>query len=105
LIVLIGLISLWQAIRLVQGLRCGKRRFAPLSSVALPWRILRAAVGFGILITLVWSAAQPYLFVSSIFPGTIRWAAGSLLILSVFIILLACFPRVGDGDKGAQRVN
>ena len=101
LIVLIGLVSLWQAIRLVQGLRHGKRRFAPLSPVSLFWRILRAAVGFGILITLVWSAAQPYLFVSSIFPGTVRWAGGSLLILAVLIILSACFPRVDEVDKGA----
>ncbi len=98
---LIGLVSLWQAIRLVQGLRRVKRRFAPLSPVALPWRILRAAAGFGILVALVWSAAQPYLFVSSIFPGTVRWAGGSLLILSVLIILSACFPRFEDGNKGA----
>ncbi len=104
LIILIGLVSLWQAIRLVQGVRRGKRIFAPLSPVALPWRILRAAAGLGILAALAWSAAQPYLFVSSIFPGTIRWAGSSLLILSVLIILAACFPRVEDVDKGAQRV-
>jgi len=104
LIILIGLASLWQALRLLQGLRQGKRRFAPRSPVSLLWRILRAAAGFGILIALVWSAAQPYLFVSSIFPGTICWAGGSLLILAVLIILLACFPRVEDGDKEEQRV-
>ena len=105
LIGLIGLASLWQAFGLVQGLRRGNRTFAPLSPIALLWRVLRAVTGFGIIAALVWSAAQPYLFVSSIFPGTIRWAGGSLLILAVIIILSACFPRVEDVDKGAQCVN
>jgi CubicO group peptidase (beta-lactamase class C family) len=105
LIVLIGLGSLWQVIRLVQGLRRGKRTFAPLSPISLPRRMLQALIGLGIIVTLAWSAAQPYLFLSSIFPSTIRWAGSSLLILAILIILSSCFPSIESTNKGAQSVS
>ena len=70
LIGIVVLVSLWQVYRLVRGLRSGKRRLAPLSSKTLVVRLLQAALGIGGIAVLAWSAAQPYLFVSSVFPGT-----------------------------------
>jgi hypothetical protein len=43
---------------------------------------------------LAWRAAQPYLFVSSIFPTTAGWAAVALFGMAVILLLSALLPRV-----------
>ncbi len=100
--VLIGmlvLISLWQLIRLVQGLRNGSRRLAPLSGDFRKVRLLQVALGIGVILALVWSVTQPYLVVSSIFPGTANWAGISFFVLAVIMILSALFPPVEERIK------
>jgi len=93
LIGLAALLSLGQAVRLVQGLRTGSRRWAPLAGETRGVRLLLAAAGIGVIAALVWSVAQPYLFVSSIFPSAVRWAGLSLLCLAILMVLTALFPR------------
>jgi hypothetical protein len=53
-----------------------------------------------VLAALAWSAAQPYLFVSSIFPGLIKWMAAGTLCLAVENLVAACFPKA---EKAAGR--
>jgi CubicO group peptidase (beta-lactamase class C family) len=97
--VLIGvvvLVSLWLVYRLVRGLLGGNRRLAPLSRESCAVRLLQAALGLALIAAFAWSAAQPYLFVSSIFPGTAVCAGISLLVLAVIMNVSALFPRIVD---------
>lgn len=96
LIGMMALLSLWQLIRLVRGLRSGSRRLAPLSGDSRKVRLLQAALGMGAIAALAWGAAQPYLMVSSIFPGTAGWAGVSFFVLAVIVVLSALLPRVED---------
>lgn len=93
--VLIGLIvlaSLWQVVRLLRGWRNGKRRLAPLAKNARAMRLLQAVVAITLIAGLLWSAAQPYLMVSAIFPATVGWAAGALLTMAVTLMASALLP-------------
>jgi CubicO group peptidase (beta-lactamase class C family) len=93
LIGFIVLYSLWLIFGLIKGLCSGNRRFAPLSRDSRMVRLLQAALSLGVIAALAWSAAQPYLMVSSIFPSAAVWAGDSLLMLAIIMILLAMFPR------------
>ncbi len=93
---IVVLVSLLQMYLLVRGLRSGARRFAPLSRDHRKVRLLLAVLGTGVIAALAWSAAQPYLMVSSIFPGTAGWAGVSFFVLAVIAILSALIPRVED---------
>jgi CubicO group peptidase (beta-lactamase class C family) len=96
LIGIVVLISLWLLYRLARGLVSGKRRWTPLSGKSVAPRVLQAAAGIGGIAVLTWSAAQPYLFVTSIFPADAPRAGLALLVLAILLILSAVFPRVHD---------
>ena len=93
LIGMVALVSVWQVVRLLRGLRSGTRRLAPLSKDSRKARLLQASLGIGVMVALAWSAAQPYLMVSSIFPSTVGWAGGVLLAWAIVLALSALFPR------------
>jgi CubicO group peptidase (beta-lactamase class C family) len=93
LISLTAVFSLRQVYQLARGLRNSSRRFAPVSGQFGFWRLIEAAAGIGTAGGLVWGAAQPYLMVSSIFPGVVDWAAGSLWLLSGALIASALCLR------------
>jgi len=76
---LVGLASLWLLVRLIRGLRGPRRQWAPMSGPVRPARVLQAVLGIGILSGLAWSAAQPDLMMSSIFPTAAGWAGISFL--------------------------
>ena len=90
---IVVLTSLWQGYRLLRGLRSGQRRFAPFSKDSWKARLLLAALGLGVMAALAWSAAQPYLMATSIFPSTVGWAGASFLVGAITMILSASFPR------------
>ena len=93
---LIGIVvfaALWEVIRLLQGLIHGKRKWAPLSRAARKQRLAKMAAGIAGMLALIWSAAQPYLFVSSVFPSTARIAGISLFGLCIILVVSALFPR------------
>lgn len=88
----ISLASLWLVYRLVRGARNGARRWAPLSNKSRIARLLQAVLGAGTICALGWSAAQPYLMISSVFPGVSDWAGLALLLLATVMIVSATFP-------------
>jgi len=94
LIALITAVTLAQLLRLVRGLRRGTRRWGPLARESRTWRLAQAAAAVAILAALGWSAAQPYLMVSSVFPGVSGWAGLSLFVLAGVAFLSALLPRV-----------
>ena len=55
-------------------------------------RITELFMGILIIAALLWAAAQPYLFISSIFPAGAPWLAWSLLLLSGVLFLNVLFP-------------
>ena len=91
---IVVLVSLLQMFLLVRGLRSGTRRFAPLSGNHRKVRLLQVVLGTAVIAALAWSAAQPYLMVSSIFPATAGWAGGSFFVLAVIAVLSALVPRM-----------
>lgn len=88
-----ALASVWLLLRLVLGIRSGVRRLSPLSRAGLAPRLFQSSLGMTTLAGLTWAAAQPYLFVSSVFPGVTGWAAASFGALAVVLIASALFPR------------
>jgi polyferredoxin len=90
---IVALVSLWQVVRLLRELRSGNRRLAPLSKDSRKTRLLQASLGIGVIAALAWSAAQPYLMVSSIFPGMVGWTGGVLLAWAIIMVLSASFPQ------------
>jgi CubicO group peptidase (beta-lactamase class C family) len=88
------LASLALAARVVCAVRARRLRFAPLDPKARRRRTAQAVAGLAAIVGLVWSAAQPYLLVTSVFPGVIERAAGSTLLLAATLIAAAGFaPR------------
>jgi len=97
--VLIGtvlFVSLLQMYRLLSGLRSGIRRFNLLTEAPRILRLSQAVFGISMIVALWWSAVQPYLFISSIFPDTANVAGISLLILAIILILSAMLPQIKD---------
>lgn len=93
LIGLLVIVSLWLLYRLVRGLRNGERRFAPLGRASRIRRLLQAAGGIAVLAVVGWSATQPYLTVTSIFPAAADWAGLALCLLALTLIVSASYPR------------
>lgn len=83
--------SAWLVVGLVGSVRAGRRRFAPLARAARPARALQALVGAAAIAVLAWSAVQPYLLVTSVFPGAIEAAAWSTLLLASILLASAAF--------------
>ena len=97
---LIFLLAVGQFIWLARKIQLGDRRFAPLAPEGVAGRSAQAFLGGAVLAVLAWSAAQPYLFVSSIFPGLINWLAAGVFFLAVVNLLAACFPGVEEAAQG-----
>ncbi|PQJ27001.1 hypothetical protein BSZ35_17970 [Salinibacter sp. 10B] len=93
LIGLLVIVSLWLLYRLVWALRTQERRFAPLERTAWIRRLLQAVGGIAVLAVVGWSATQPYLIVTSIFPATAGWAGLALCLLAATLIVSASYPR------------
>jgi CubicO group peptidase (beta-lactamase class C family) len=94
--VLIGIIvfaSQWLMYRLLNRLRRGTHDWAPLANKRRLPRILQGIIGTSGIAALWWSAAQPYLFVSSLFPSTANLAGVSLLGLFLVLTASALFPQ------------
>ena len=85
--------SLWGDYRLVRDIRSGDRRFAPLAKADRPRRSLEGSLGVGVIGGLAWCLAQPYLFISSIFPGSAVWAGFMSFIFAILMILSAICPK------------
>lgn len=92
-IVLIVFVTLWLVYRLVLGLRRGNRRLSLLSHESRLFRMIQFAAGIALIGILVWSATQPYLMITSIFPGVAGKAGAAALGLAVVMVLLALFPK------------
>ena len=84
---------LLQVIRLMRDATLGRRHWRPFSEAHRLVRGLQAIAGTGILAVIGWSAAQPYLFVSSIFPVAAVWAGRVLATLAIALMVSALFPR------------
>lgn len=90
---LVLLISLWLAYGLVAELRRRKLRFDPMSPTSRGTRWIQFALGMLGIGGIAWSAAQPYLFISAIFPTAAAWAGGSVVALSILLVIRSLFPR------------
>jgi len=66
-------------------------------------RALQAAAGAAAIAGLAWSAAQPYLLVTSVFPSVIERAAWSVLLLAAILFVSAGFvPTEGTAGISAH---
>jgi CubicO group peptidase (beta-lactamase class C family) len=90
---LVLLICLWLAYGFATGLLRGKIRFDPLSPASRGKRWIQFLIGILGIGGIAWSVAQPYLFVSSIFPTAAAWAGGSVVLLSILLVIRSLFPR------------
>ncbi len=93
LVILTTILAGYLLATLGMGLLNGTRIFSPFSTTALTGRIVQFIFGAGGVVALLWAIAQPYLFVSSIFPGSANWAAFAAFSLSFTLILNSIFVR------------
>ena len=85
-------VFLWQVWTLARGFLSGGRRWAPASHVRWKSRTVQASAALLALMGLAWAAAQPYLLVSSVFPGISEWAGWAVAALAVVNLLWAAAP-------------
>ncbi len=104
LVIVLLLASAWLALWLAHGVRSGRLRLAPLARRARPRRLAQALVGLGGIVALVWSAAQPYLTVSSVFPGVVQWAFWATLSLCGVVTTVAAFASPDAGTTAGPSV-
>ncbi|MBN1541188.1 beta-lactamase family protein, partial [candidate division KSB1 bacterium] len=97
------MVSLIQLYRLVRGLFKGTRRLAPLSLKNRKRRMVQAALGLAAMAALLWAAAQPYLMLSSVFPGIAELAGIAFFVLAIINAVSAGFPSIKD-EKESDRV-
>jgi CubicO group peptidase (beta-lactamase class C family) len=105
LLAVIGGLAAAQSYRLIRGLLRRERRLTPLDPAGRLGRGIEALAGVGIIGALGWALAQPYLFVSWIFP-TLAEPAGWILLLAALVLLgSALLPRVTgvEGESGVAR--
>lgn len=82
------------------GIVRGRLRFAPLAPERRAGRALRAVVGAAGIAAIGWAASQPYLMVTSLFPGPAERAGGAVLALSALLLTSALFVRRGGTEQG-----
>lgn len=98
LIVLILFTTILQGWKLGQGLISGRRQFAPLAKEVRFLRLIQGSSSFILLLSLLWSVNQDYLFISSVFPKASSWLRFSILIFAVVLLFSALFPTKGPGE-------
>lgn len=86
-------VAIFLAYRLGRDLIRGTRHWAPASPAGRTRRLLQAGLGVTVLAVLAWSAAQPYLMVTSIFPAAAPWGALALALLALLLVFSAACPR------------
>lgn len=101
LIGLILFILLWQVWRLGQGLISGRRQFAPLSKESRLLRLVQSSLFIILVLGLLWSINQDYLFISSVFPIASSWLGFSIFLCAVVLLLSALFPCIEDKIKSS----
>lgn len=89
------LAAAWLALRLVREARSGRLRLAPLAGASRARRLAQASLGLGGIGALAWSAAQPYLTLSSVFPGVVAWAFWACVLLACTLVAAAAFVEHG----------
>jgi CubicO group peptidase (beta-lactamase class C family) len=80
-------------VRVVRGLIRGDRHFAPLVRHARWRRAAGFVIGSGVLVALAWASVQPYLMVTSVFPGVSGWGAAVSAAAAVVLIAAALVPK------------
>jgi CubicO group peptidase (beta-lactamase class C family) len=80
-------------VRVARGLFKGDRHFAPLARHARWKRASGFAIGSGVLVALAWASVQPYLMVTSVFPGVSDWGAAVAAAAAVVLIAAALVPK------------
>lgn len=93
LIVLIFILSAWIVWRLASRLMSRTARFSPLARPGRFKRVLQAVASVAILLVLLWSILQDYLFLSSVFPIASDWLGLAALALAMALLASSMFPR------------
>jgi len=102
-LVLVVLIILFMVFRLVRGLLTGILHFAPFSPDGRVMRLVRGLTGAAGMVILAWCSAQPYLLVSSVFPGISGMTGTALFVPGAVMVVSALFSgseAVGTKRKG-----
>lgn len=101
--ILVGILAgatLYLGGNLASGLVRGRLRFAPFSFTSLVGRVARAAAGVAGIAAMVWAASQPYLMVTSLFPGPAERAGGAVLAVSAVLLASSLFVQRGGYERG-----
>lgn len=90
---LLFLVPLLLAYRIIRGVRRGFIIFSPTNGWSSPWRISAAAAGALGIIALLIAVSRPYLFITSIFPGTADLAGLACFLVAIMMIVSSLFYR------------
>ncbi|VAX20440.1 D-alanyl-D-alanine carboxypeptidase [hydrothermal vent metagenome] len=79
---------------IIYGLLNGRCKFSLKKDSISATGIVKCTLSLIILGALAWSSAQPYLIVSSIFPGLAGYAGYSLLFFAAVMFVSSFFPKI-----------
>lgn len=100
--VLLAVIACILSYRLLRGLLLHTRVFAPFSPKNRYYRLGKLVFGITATAGVLWASAQPYLMLTSVFPGVSAWAALALAVLGVVSGISSAFPSRSSA-AAAQR--
>lgn len=92
---LLFLIILWQTWQLVKAVVSSQRCFKPLSAKSRGLRLAQMGLSVVLILALIWSLNQEYLFLNSVFPIAAPWLGASIFFGALVLMLMALFPRRG----------
>lgn len=92
-------VSVWRAVAIGAGIAAGRRRMSLSLEEATARRLIEFAAGIILLLALLWSLGQEYLFVTSAFPLTSTWLGTSLFLLALVLLASALFATGSDHNK------
>ena len=99
---LIFLFSIWLAMKITFEFRTGKRKLM-FSSTTTILRLAELSVFIAITALLLWSMAQDYLIIESIFPvGSVRLGWG-IFLLAIVLLVSILFPITAKTDYSATK--
>ncbi len=82
-VLLLFIIFLIQLHRMLEDLISGRTVFLPSSLLTKPRNLLRMGVSLAVLLGLLWSFNQEYLFFTSVFPIVSNWFGAMVLMLAL----------------------
>ncbi|MGM0589564.1 MAG: serine hydrolase domain-containing protein [Bacteroidota bacterium] len=104
LTITIGIGWLALLLRFITGVYSKRRYWAPWSGPKRDKRLVQFGLGIAVLVGFFCATQQPYLMVTSIFPGVAGWLGWVIVLGALLSIVMALFPQSATPNRNQQTI-